>query len=128
MLGTNDLKMRFHVTPYDIATGIETLIWDIKKSGCGRNGGQPEILVVCPAEIYHIGIVKQVICREGIEKAEQLAEYYALIAKRNNTHFMKASDFAEPSSEDGMHFTPEGHRALANGIYRKIVEIMGWPD
>lgn len=120
MLGTNDLKIRFSLTPYDIALGIEALIGDIKKACCGRREGNPRILVVCPPKVYNIGLNKQIVGQEGEKKAEELAEYYQMIAERNQVDFMKAADFAEPSAEDGMHLTPEGHRALANGIYAKL--------
>lgn len=123
MLGTNDLKMRFSVTPYDIATGVETLIEDIKRAGCGKNGATPRILVVCPTKVYNIGMAREIICQEGAAKSEQLPEYYRLIAERNGVDFMLAGDFAEPSAEDGMHWTPEGHRAMANGVLAKLREM-----
>ena len=45
MLGTNDLKARFSVTAYDIGQSMGALIETAQRSGAGRNGGPPKVLV-----------------------------------------------------------------------------------
>ena len=34
MLGTNDLKLRFNLSPFDIAKGVQNLVITIQKSDC----------------------------------------------------------------------------------------------
>ena len=51
MLGTNDLKQRFHVNSGDIAGGIGVLLTIVGKSESGPLGGVPKMLVICPPPI-----------------------------------------------------------------------------
>ena len=48
MLGTNDLKARFAVTPYDIGESMGALIEIAQNSQCGWNGNRPDILIMAP--------------------------------------------------------------------------------
>lgn len=45
-------------------------------------------------------------------------------AKLLDIPFMNAADYAEPSPSDGLHLSPEGHCALAEAFYNKILEIL----
>jgi hypothetical protein len=44
LLGTNDLKMRFSVSAYDIANGAGVLVQIVQKSETGPNVGAPQVL------------------------------------------------------------------------------------
>ena len=46
LLGTNDLKMRFSVSAYDIANGAGALVQILQKSETGPNGESPQVLLV----------------------------------------------------------------------------------
>lgn len=48
MLGTNDLKSRFSVTPFDIGASMENLVKTIIKSDAGVDFQPPKILLVTP--------------------------------------------------------------------------------
>ena len=48
MLGTNDLKMRFSVSAYDIANGAGALVQIVQKSETGPGGGAPQVLLLAP--------------------------------------------------------------------------------
>ena len=43
-----------------------------------------------------------------------------MIADEKRCIFVKASDYAEPSKEDSLHLSPEGHEKLADALYDTI--------
>jgi lysophospholipase L1-like esterase len=51
MLGTNDLKMRFSVSAYDIANGAGALVQIVQKSETGRGDGAPQVLLLAPPPV-----------------------------------------------------------------------------
>ena len=51
LLGTNDLKMRFSVSAYDIANGAGVLARIVQKSETGRGGGAPQVLLLAPPPV-----------------------------------------------------------------------------
>ena len=127
MLGTNDLKTRFHLEAYDIAAGEENLALMACEHLRKRQKTQPEILIISPIEIgefieenpYGIYLGN----RWAIERSRQFPKYYKEIADKNGFHFMAASSYAVPCREDSVHMDAENHRRLAEAIADKIKEI-----
>ena len=50
-MGTNDLKMRFSVSAYDIANGAGALVQIVQKSETGRGSGAPQVLLLAPPPV-----------------------------------------------------------------------------
>ena len=48
LLGTNDLKVRFSVSAYDIANGAGALVQIVQKSEIGPGGRAPQVLLLAP--------------------------------------------------------------------------------
>ncbi|MDI9594228.1 MAG: SGNH/GDSL hydrolase family protein, partial [Atribacterota bacterium] len=48
MLGTNDLKLRFNKSAFDIAAAADSLIQLVQKSRAGRDSQSPKALLVSP--------------------------------------------------------------------------------
>lgn len=119
MLGTNDLKTKFSLTPLDIAMGVERLIQTIKISNCGVTEEPPKIIVICPPVKDPQGYLKDLFIG-GREKSLQLPEHYQMIAERNGCAFLNSNDFVELDTADGIHFTAEGHRKFAEAVAAKI--------
>ena len=61
--------------------------------------------------------------RESVETARKLKAVYQRIAVEQGIYFMAASDYATPSPVDQEHLDEEGHRRLAEAVYRKLTEI-----
>lgn len=127
MLGTNDVKNRFVKDPWDIGWGLDLLIAHAKKSTCGKFAKAPEILISAPIHLnsdWGSTLHNTVFSPESIQKSEQLAPIYEVIAQRNGCHFLDASQFAYACG-DGVHMTKESHAVLAKAMAEKVRQIIG---
>jgi len=127
MLGTNDLKARYSVTPYDIAQSLGSLIEIILKSGCGIDDGPPQILILAPPPL---GTLKEwaETFSGGVEKSRKLAGYYRSIADQYNCNFFDTSTVIQCSPVDGLHFDPEEHKSLGKAIAEEVKRILNPPS
>lgn len=128
MLGTNDLKERFHVTPYNIAGSLKTMLMQVKAfSEYKLKDDKMKILVIAPPAIRE-GISQtkfgNSFPEESAARSRELAKWYALAAVEFGTDFLDAS-FITASEEDHLHMTPEGHGQLAEAVFAKVKEIIG---
>lgn len=122
MLGTNDTKLRFSLSAFDIAAGMEKLVKILKKSECGRGGEAPKVLVLCPAPIGKVTVWSQMF--EGAkEKSEGLSELYADIAKRHGCAFFDVGSVARTTDLDGVHFDARAHKIIGNNVAKAVAEI-----
>jgi len=124
MLGTNDLKARFSVSAFDIGASIDVLVRLVLQSGCGREGKAPELLLVSPVPIES-GRDADFDCMfaGGEEKSEKLAYYYKEVAKTHKVFFLDTSGKVEMSPVDGIHYSKEGQRNMAELMKQKVLEI-----
>lgn len=120
MLGTNDTKERFGVSPACIGLGMKRLVAKAKATVDAWAGGTPRILIVCPKNIdkaYEQTEVARTMGRGCAEKSEGLAEEYEKIAGLMGCQFFDANRVVtENNHVDYMHLTAEGHRQLAEGL------------
>lgn len=126
MLGTNDLKTVFNKEPHDIALGLDSLLNKIKNMGFGRNGGEPKLLIISPIYVSDNILETSFALKFGLQardKSHALAAHYERIAKLHNAYFMDASQYAQPSKEDGIHMMPDQHKLLGEAVYKKVTEI-----
>ena len=123
MLGTNDLKKRFDVSADDIARGIELLIEKIQKSGTGRGGAAPAILLLAPAVIKETGEFSEMFTG-GEEKSKKFARKYQAIASLHGCHFLDTAPCMAVSDVDGIHFPPEAHKTLAERLHDVVAELI----
>ena len=122
MLGTNDTKDRLGMNAPCIALGMNRLIEKCKSVPCWGDHA-PNILVVAPP---HIGRELKDPCM-GVtcaEKSEQLAEYYAPVAKNQGCAFLDAQGVAEFNRVDYMHLSRKGHKQLADKLAEMIPELV----
>jgi lysophospholipase L1-like esterase len=123
MLGTNDLKTRFAVTPADIARSIERLVAVIAGSRVGRNGEPPAVLLVAPPPITETGWLAGHFAG-GAEISHHLGKAISDVATRWGCEFLDAKGVAEVDPVDGVHLTEEGHAALGAAITAKLRTIL----
>lgn len=127
MLGTNDLKSRFSVSPFEIGTAMENLIKTILKSDAGIDFESPRILLVTPVPIHSVGRARDLDqMLPDMEKRSQALEYYYRdIAKRYHIEYLDPAGEVEVNETDGIHYTEKGHAQMAALMEKKIKEILG---
>lgn len=117
MLGSNDLKQRFSPTAEKIADNLYRLACVAKEITTAP------VLLVSPILLSEEIIVPD-FSKESVAVSHELASAIEAKAKLLDIPFMNAADYADPSPSDGLHLSPEGHRALADAFYHKILEIL----
>ena len=109
MLGTNDTKPRFGLSPEDIAGGMERLVLRAKELPAW-NTEQPEILIIAPA---HIKAARDPAMGT---KSAALGQLYRALAERHGCRFLDAEEICVFNKTDGTHLTAASHRALAERL------------
>ncbi len=115
MLGTNDVKARFGAAPELVTGGLASLL-DIAQSPevQTRHGGF-RILVICPPPVLEQGpIADQFYGARARSLA--LPPLYAALARARGCGFLDAGEVIDVSPQDGVHFEPEAHAALAQAV------------
>ncbi len=121
MLGTNDLKTRFNVHPYDIAEGAGLLIQRALARPDTFVNGKPRILLVCPPRLGPISERPFGAMFGGSEeKSVQLGTYYRVVAERYGVGYLNADDFVKSSDIDALHLDPDQHEILGKKIAAKV--------
>lgn len=126
MLGTNDLKKRFHAPVRDIASGAGLLAKMAMLSETGRSHGSPRILLVSPIHVGEEMTQPDVLDDFGIEavnRSKTFAQYYRTKAAELGIDFLDAAQYAQPGRADCIHLDEQGHRALAQAIFQKLQEM-----
>ncbi len=123
MLGTNDLKMRFSVSAYDIGQSIGALIEIVKISKSGPNDGAPKILLLAPPPLGKLTEYADTFTG-GPAKSRELAAHYKNIAQEHGCEFFDTGTVIKSSKVDGLHFDPEGHEALGKAVAEAVNKIL----
>ncbi|MDU8943357.1 GDSL-type esterase/lipase family protein [Ovoidimarina sediminis] len=126
MLGSNDMKARFSVTPHDIGRSLDRILTTIAAAGVGPGGAAPEIILVSPPLIDETGLLAELF--EGAAaKSRGLALRVAETAAAHGAAFLDAGPIAPASPVDGLHLTPEAHRALADHLIPLVADRLPAP-
>jgi lysophospholipase L1-like esterase len=123
MLGTNDLKVRFSVTAYDVAQGIGTLIDIVRKSDAGPGGNPPLILVMAPPPLGKLTEYAEMFTN-GLEKSKNFAKRFKEVAEEHEVAFFDTSSVIATSNLDGVHIEKEMHKALGNAVAKIVKELI----
>ena len=123
MLGTNDLKSRFALTPIDIAASADRLVAALLTSECGPVWGTaPKVLLICPPPVKEAGCLAEIF-EGGAAKGRRLGGLYAKVAQARGVAFLDAGEVMEVSDVDGVHFEPEGHAALGKAVAEAVAAL-----
>lgn len=125
MLGTNDLKARFHQPASEVAMGIGCLVYDIKELSPGPRGRAPEILIVSPPPMLDDIKAWEGIFKDAQHKSRELALQFEIIADSLEVHFFDAGSVATCDPLDGFHINRDAHEALGMALAREV-EAIGW--
>jgi len=121
MLGTNDLKARFSVTPTDIALSLEKLIAVIRASGAGPHGAAPAVLLVSPPPIAETGCLAGIFTG-GAAKSRHLAAAIGAASARAGVAFVDAGRHVAVSPVDGIHYEAADHTRLGAALTAAVRE------
>ncbi len=122
MLGTNDCKAHFGLTPEGIAGGVAGLL----AIACGepmqtRHGGFP-VLLICPPPVLEQGPISQVFYG-GAARSQALPPLFAALARTWGVGFLDAGQHITVSQQDGVHYDAAAHRTLGRAVASAISSL-----
>ena len=123
MLGTNDLKTRFSLPAYDIASGAGVLVDIVMKSDTGIAGSAPDILLIAPPQAVELTSFAEMF-EDAVEKSEGFAKHYRRVANEKGCHYLNAGEFVESSALDGIHLESDMQAALGKAVAVKVMDIL----
>ena len=123
MLGTNDLKARFSVTPEDIARSVEVLVKAVRASEAGPGGTPPKVLVIAPPAILETGCLAGLF-RGGAAKPAQLGTCFAAMAQRIGVPLLDAGELISSDPLDGIHLARDQHAALGRAAAAAVKALL----
>lgn len=126
MLGTNDTKARFGLTPMTIGQSMMQLVRTAKQYALDEQGNPAHIIIAAPAPILdNLMQTRHAECfgAQAIAVSAGLAKEFRRISKLLRCDFFDAGPYAEVSPLDAVHLTAKGHLCLAEAMAEKIRSI-----
>lgn len=125
LLGTNDLKKRFSVGPFDIAEGAGVLVGKTLAQKNAFRNAEPKVILVCPPRLSE---AKENTLKDmfdgGKEISIRLPTYYEKVAKNYNVEYINADEVIKSSEIDGVHWDKGMHFQFGKVLATKIKEIL----
>ena len=126
MLGTNDCNVELGLSSQQIADGMEQLILTTREMGIIQQERIPQIVVISPAPIledYESSPFKDEIDLSSVRKSRELADLYKELCLKYECLFVNAEESnVEVSTLDCEHLTENGHKKLAEIVYKTIID------
>jgi len=123
LLGTNDLKMRFSVSAYDIANGAGALVQIVQKSEAGPGGGVPQVLLLAPPPVAKLTGFAEMFEGAG-SKSRRFAEHYARVAQERGCVFLDTGQVIVSSDLDGIHLEAGEQKKLGVAVAARVRELL----
>ena len=123
MLGTNDTKRRFGLTPMTIGQSMMQLVRACKLYGMNAVGDPPHIIITAPPPILdNLMETRHAECfgEQAIAVSKGLGPELLRVSKLLRVDFFDAAPFAEVSPLDAVHMTARGHLQLAEAMAEKL--------
>ncbi len=123
MLGTNDLKKRFSLSAYDIASGAGVLVKVVQQSAAGPGGAAPQVLLMAPPPVVRLTEYADMF-EHAEARSLKFAEQYRRVAAEMNCAFLDAGSVIVSSELDGIHFESSEHAKLGRAVAGRVQEML----
>lgn len=123
MLGTNDLKACYNLSPWVIANAAGSLVNIVNNPSKPLYGGKPKTLLVAPPPLEKLDVLAGAY-EGGTEKSLHLAEHFKTVAENCGSDYLDAGQIVTSSDVDGVHFTEDQLRPLGLAMAAKVREIL----
>lgn len=120
-LGTNDAQFFYNLDENSTKIGLQKLIDSVHETN-----SKTKIIIVPPVkitkDILHSSF-SMMFNSESIEKIQNTFPIYEQIAKENKCLYFDFNNFVSPSKTDGIHYTKESHKIIAQKLSEFILNI-----
>lgn len=122
-IGINDLQLFFRPTLEEFEQGIEKLIKITKDLSPNA-----KIILVCPSKLDLAGIKSGVFSFQfdeiSVEKSYHLPQIYKKLAEKHACKLVDLNEIAKVSPLDGLHFSAESHKTIAENLYKNLKQTI----
>ena len=128
MLGSNDTKARFGMTPMTIGQSMMQLVRMAKQYAVNEAGETAHIIIAAPPRILdNLMQTRHAECfgEQAINVSAGLSRELRRISKLMRCDFFDAVPYAEVSPLDAVHMTEQGHLRLGEAMAQKIRQEIG---
>ena len=123
MLGTNDLKVRFSLSAFDVAAGAGVLVDIVQRSEAGPDGNAPKVLLMAPPPLGRLTVFAEML--EGARtKSKRFARHFQRVAQELGCTFLDTSNIIVSSDVDGVHLEMEEHEKLGRAVAAVIRNML----
>jgi len=123
LLGTNDLKVRFSVSAFDIANGAGVLVDVVQKSAAGPGDTAPKVLLLAPPPVARLSGFAEMF--DGARpKSRRFAAHYGRVAQEKGCAFLDTSQAIVSSNLDGIHLEAGEHEKLGAAVAEKVRTLL----
>ena len=115
-IGTNDMQFLYDFEIESAEEGLKTLI-NIAKTKT------KQIILIPPVKLDNRilnGYFRIQFDEKSIEKSLRIGEIYNKTAEDTGCKIFDINEFAKPSDIDGLHYTPETHKLIAQNLEKFI--------
>jgi len=125
MLGTNDVKSRYHLSAGEIQMAMRVLLHKIDDV-LRWMSTDAEILLVAPVPLQEDMPPDCELDAASVAKTKELAGLYRELARERHIHFADAAAWVDPSNTqpDACHYNAEGCLQFAEGILPVVHDIL----
>lgn len=119
-LGTNDVQIFYTIDENIAKTGLKKLISSIKEANQNT-----QIIIIPPVKIndniLHSGF-SLMFNEESIKKIDMIFPCFEQTAKDKNCLYFDFNTIVQPSKTDGLHYTEEAHKIIAEKLAQFILQ------
>ena len=113
-LGTNDAQFIYEYSENSVRDGLQNLINSIRDVNT-----QTKIIIVPPVKIQANilnGMFSMYFNLDSVEKISKTFHIYKEIAQENKCYYLDFNEFVNPSELDGLHYSAESHKIIADKV------------
>lgn len=113
-LGTNDSQFFYNLDEKIAYKGLQKLINSLKEINPNT-----EIIIIPPLKIQKNilnGIFSMQFDLTSVERIKKVFPIFEQVAKENNCKYFDFNELVSPSTADGLHYSKEAHRIIAQHL------------
>ncbi|MEI7578805.1 MAG: GDSL-type esterase/lipase family protein [bacterium] len=119
MIGSNDLKTQFALSPAEVAEQIITLLQTAKSLASQIDQAKPKLLYIVPPPINDAIPYAKNRFENGLQRYQEMIKILKALLIINEIDFIDCFSLVDLGS-DGLHLTEAGHKKLGEAIFRKL--------
>jgi len=123
MLGTNDLKVRFSLSAYDVANGVGVLVDIVQKSAAGPAGQASQVLLMAPPPLAKLTEYAEMF-ESAVAKSKRFSQHYQRVAQEYGCEFFDTSQVIVSSNLDGIHLELSEHQKLGQAVAKIVPRLL----